>query len=57
MKRLSYAKEDIKYWKEYDYVFINKDLNKCIESIMKKIKFLLAENKEKINIKKIIKKL
>ena len=56
IKRLSSAKKDIKHWDEYDYVFVNKDLNKCIASIIKKIQILLDENKEKIKIKKIIEK-
>ena len=31
--RMSKAKKEITHWKEYDYVVINKDLNKCVKQI------------------------
>ena len=30
---MSKAKKEITHWKEYDYVVINKDLNKCVKQI------------------------
>ena len=38
-KRFSYAKRDLKHWKDYDYVIINKKLSTCVESIVKIINY------------------
>ena len=57
LSRLSSARKDLKYWKEYDYVYVNDKLNKCVNEISKKINDLLTENINKSKFKKIIKKL
>jgi len=57
LKRLSTAKKDIAHWTEYDYVFINDNLDKCVSSILKKIKFLEEEAKRKELVEKRINKL
>ena len=31
---MSKAKKEITHWKEYDYVVVNKNLNKCIKEIV-----------------------
>ena len=31
--RMSKAKREIRHWKEYDYVIVNKNLNKSVELI------------------------
>ena len=46
MKRFSSAKNDISHWDEYDYVFINDNLEKCLNLILKKIKKILTEKKK-----------
>ena len=38
-KRFSYAKRDLRHWKDYDYVIINKKLSTCVESIVKIINY------------------
>ena len=53
-KRFSYAKRDIKHWKDYDYVIINKKLSICVESIIKIINYrIFARDLEIIAGKKI----
>ena len=37
--RMSKAKKEITHWKEYDYVVVNNDLNKCVNEIKKIIYF------------------
>ena len=37
-KRMKEFKKDLSKWKEYDYVFINDDLNLCFNKIMNCIK-------------------
>jgi len=32
--RMSKAKKEITHWKEYDYVVVNKNLNKCVKEIV-----------------------
>ena len=32
-KRMSKAKKEIMHWKEYDYVVVNNNLNKCLNEI------------------------
>jgi len=54
IKRFSSAKKDIMHWNEYDFVFINDNLSKCVNSIFKKINSLLSEN---IRMKKLVKKI
>ncbi len=53
-KRMREFKKDVKKWKEYDYVVINDNLNKCYSSIMK---FIISKkkNSRKFNKKKISK--
>ena len=57
-RRMSQFKDDVLHWKEYDYVVINNDLEKCYQAIMSIIdcekkgkKFLFDKNKieEKIS--------
>ena len=57
LSRLSSARKDLKYWEEYDYVYVNDKLNKCVNEISKKINDLAIENIKRFNFKKIIKKL
>ena len=57
LSRLSTARKDLKHWEEYDYVYVNNKLNKCVNEICVKIKELVFENNKKLNFKKIIKKL
>ena len=57
LSRLSTASKDLKYWEEYDYVYVNDKLNECVKEISKKINDLIAENNKRYNFKKIIKKL
>tara|TARA_Y100001958_G_scaffold156948_1_gene150829 strand:+ start:287 stop:892 length:606 start_codon:yes stop_codon:yes gene_type:complete len=57
LSRLSSAKKDLKHWEEYDFVYVNNKLNRCVNEILKKIKDLIYENNKKINFKKIVKKL
>ena len=59
-QRMRHFNKDVKQWKEYDYVVINDNLNKCYKEIMKIIKLKLSNNTVKYNkiyIKKHIKKL
>ena len=60
-KRMSYFKNDVLHWKEYDYVVINNDLEKCYQAIMSIIdcekkgkKFLFDKNKIKEKISELI---
>jgi len=57
LSRLSSARKDLKYWEEYDYVYINDKLSKCVNEISKKINDLAIENIKRSKYKKIIKKL
>lgn len=57
LKRFSAAKKDIAHWIEYDFVFINDNLNECSSAIIKKIKMLLDEKKRMSTIYKKIKNL
>ena len=57
LKRFSSAKKDIMHWKEYDFVFVNENLNECANSIFKKIKLLIDEIKRMELVSKRIKKL
>ena len=58
LSRLSSARKDLKYWEEYDYVYVNDKLNKCVNEISKKkINELVIENIKRSKFKKIIKKL
>lgn len=55
LKRFSTAKKDITHWTEYDYVFINDNLEKCVKLILQKIKALDEEKKRKDLVEKKIK--
>ena len=33
-KRMSKFNEEVSHWKEYNYIVINDDLNKCYKSIL-----------------------
>jgi len=55
IKRISSAKKDIKHWKEYDYVFINKKLEICVKKIIKKVNDLKDASIEKYKIEKLVK--
>ena len=57
LKRFSSAKSDIKYWNEYDFVFINNNLNQCVSKIIKKINELKNTNTQREVISRHIKKL
>ncbi len=46
--------KDVKRWKNYNFVVINDDLNKCYKQILKIIKAKLKKQKIKYN-KKLIK--
>jgi guanylate kinase len=49
--RMSKAKKEIAHWNEYDYVVVNKDLQKCL----KEIKKILEIQKYKSSTKTILK--
>ena len=60
-ERMSQFKKDVLHWKEYDYVVINNDLEKCYQSIMSIIdcekkgkKLLFDQNKIKEKIFELI---
>ena len=60
-RRMSQFKDDVLHWKEYDYVVINNDLEKCYQAIMSIIdcekkgkKFLFDQNKIKEKISELI---
>ena len=57
LKRFSVAKKDITHWTEYDYVFINDNLEKCVRLILQKIKSLEEEKNRKDLVEKKIKQL
>jgi len=60
-ERMSQFKNDVLHWKEYDYIVINNDLEKCYKAIMSIIdcekkgkKFLFDQNKNKKKISELI---
>ena len=60
-RRMIQFKDDVLHWKEYDYVVINNDLEKCYQTIMSIIdcekkgkKFLFDQNKIKEKISELI---
>ena len=60
-ERMSQFKNDVLHWKEYDYVVINNDLEKCYQAVMSLIdcekkgrKFLFDKNKIKEKISELI---
>ena len=60
-RRMSQFKDDVLHWKEYDYVVINNDLEKCYQAIMSIIdcekkgkKFLSGQNKIEEKISELI---
>ena len=59
-ERMSQFKNDVLHWKEYDYVVINNDLEKCYQAVMSLIdcekkgrKFLFDQNKIKEKISEL----
>ena len=59
-ERMNQFKNDVLHWKEYDYIVINNDLEKCYEAIMsiidcekKRKKFLFDQNKIKEKISEL----
>ena len=56
-KRMKEFKKDISKWKEYDYVFINDDINVCYNKIMNCIKKKNKIQHDKDYIKQHIRKL
>ena len=57
LSRLSSARKDLKYWDEYDYIYVNNKLDKCVNEISKKINDLIIENNMRSYFQKIIQKL
>jgi len=60
-ERMNQFKNDVLHWKEYDYIVINNDLEKCYKTIMSIIdcekkgkKFLFDQNKIKEKISELI---
>ena len=60
-RRMSQFKDDVLHWKEYDYIVINNDLEKCYKAIMSIIdsekkgkKFLFDQDKIKDKISELI---
>ena len=60
-ERMNQFKNDVLHWKEYDYIVINNDLEKCYKAIMSIIdcekkgkKFLFDQNKIKKKISELI---
>ena len=56
-KRMKEFKKDLLKWKEYDYVVINGNLNKCYENIMSAIKTKTEISFDRIFINNHVKKL
>ena len=56
LKRIASAKKDVKHWIEYDYVFINDNLNYCVKKIINQINYLQAIKTQENIIRKILKK-
>ena len=56
-KRMKEFKKDLLKWKEYDYVVINDNLNKCYENIMSAIKTKTEISFDRIFINNHVKKL
>ena len=56
-KRMKEFKKDLLKWKEYDYVVINGNLNKCYENIMSVIKTKTEISFDRIFINNHVKKL
>ena len=54
-ERMKQFEKDVKRWKNYNFVVINDDLNKCYKQILKIIKAKLKNQKTKYS-KKLIKK-
>ncbi len=60
-ERMNQFKNDVLHWKEYDYIVINNDLEKCYKAIMSIIdcekkgkKFLFDQNKIKEKISELV---
>jgi len=60
-ERMNQFKNDVLHWKEYDYIVINNDLEKCYKEIMSIIdsekkgkKFLFDQNEIKEKISELI---
>jgi len=54
-QRMKLFNEDVLHWKDYDYVVVNDNLEKCCNEIIKYIDLELKNNKKKYN-KKLIEK-
>jgi len=54
LKRISYAKKDMKHWDEYDEVFINTKIDKCTNEIEYKINEIIKLKQKKLYIKNFI---
>ena len=57
ISRLSSARKDLKHWDEYDFVYVNDNLNSCVAKICKKINDLISEKNKRLYFKQMIKKL
>jgi guanylate kinase len=57
ISRLSSARKDLKHWDEYDFVYVNDNLNSCVAKICKKINDLVSEKNKILHLKQMIKKL
>ena len=51
-ERMTQFNEDVLYWKDYDFVVINDDLENCYKKIIKFIKS--TDNKKDTNYQKLI---
>lgn len=49
LDRFKFAKHDIRHFSEYDYVFVNDDLKKCVNAVSIKIKEILRDKKIYLN--------
>lgn len=56
LQRFAQAKKDIKHWHEYDFIYVNSNLNKCVKEIFEQIKYLSKLSKNRNLIKKVINK-
>ena len=54
-QRMKLFNEDVLHWKDYDYVVVNDNLEKCCNEIIKYINLELKNNKKKYN-KELIEK-
>lgn len=53
-KRMKYLERDISYWKEYDYVIINNNIQQCLNKLLAILKVERIKLTRKIEIKNFV---